>query len=459
MLIMQSQSIIMYTVLLALSLPFGNCLVPIAAPKFDNVHKFDFTSVNAAKVKSIIPQVGQEFALPVSEMTAGKNIKVQVPPVDILAASSGFDIRLTDVLNNSVPQALNDFGLDTHLATDGIPLLKDAVEGILRGDPNLLKRELEPRGGGLWNWIKGAGCAVFATAAVPGYLLAAADLAIANGDGQPLNSDLIYQMYPVHGDLATSGPVKVYYQAVRPPFFGNAAGITINRNIYIILPPPPSFTWQQYPQVYPQFLSLSKLLRHELQHVKQYHDSSYNLVTFAHKYLFQFCKAGGYSKNPLEQEATAQEYGLNTELSKYSVNVQFFLVWRTFGLIGPLGYPVEDHNHGLGTPIIEKRFERGVLQLRDREKDGTYCFRTFSAEEVYNRDATCVTPTVNLCNKMRKRAQDQRTHDKEGNPIGGDPDEREKCRHQKSCEQLKREWRGKWAGLSKRAWRCGNDVP
>lgn len=114
-------------------------------------------------------------------MTGGRNIKVQVPPVEILAASSGFDMRLTDVLNKSVPQALNDFALDAHLANDGVPLLKDAVEGILRGDPNLLKRELDTRGRGLWNWIKGAGCAVFATAAVPGYLIAAADLAIANG--------------------------------------------------------------------------------------------------------------------------------------------------------------------------------------------------------------------------------------------------------------------------------------
>ncbi|KAL8645866.1 MAG: hypothetical protein Q9210_006472, partial [Variospora velana] len=270
----------------------------------------DLNSINAKTVNYILPQASQEVALPASELTSGRNIKLQVPPLEILVATS-------------------EFGLHGSLAIEGVPLLMTAIEGILGGDRNLRKREIGPRGDGLWGWIKGAGCAVFATAAVPGYLLAAADLA-------------------------------------------------------------------------PQFLDLAKLLRHELQHVKQYHKSSYNLVIFAHRYLFELSKAGVYSKNPLEIQAQEQEYGLNTDLALYSLNVQFFLIWRTFGLVGSLGYPVEEHNHRpdgigspIGSPILEKNFKNGVLQTRDREPDGTYCFRTFSAEEIWNRDATRTTPTIN----------------------------------------------------------------
>ncbi|KAI4265205.1 MAG: hypothetical protein L6R35_007167 [Caloplaca aegaea] len=433
--------------------------------KFNDIvtHMIDLNSINAKTVNYVLPQAGQEVALLASELAGGRNnIKLHVPPLEILAAPGDFEPRLTNVLNTSVPRALSEFGSDGAMAIEGVPLLTTAIEGILGGDQNLGKREIGPRGGGLWGWIKGAGCAVFATAAVPGYLLAAADLAVANRRGQRLNEDLLYQMWPVHGDLALSAPVTVYYQATRPPFFGNAQGITMNRDVYVILPPPPAFTWQQYKDVYPQFLNLAKLLRHELQHVKQYHESSYNLVTFAHRYLFEFCKAGGYSKNPLEIQAQEQEYGLNTNLGLYSLNVQFFLIWRTFGLVGSLGYPVEEHSHrpdDIGSPILEKNFKNGVLQTRDRETDGTYCFRTFSAEDIWNRDATCTTPTINPCNKIKKRAQDTRLHDKEGNPIGAEPAGRERCRKRKTCDQLRKEWSREWASLSKRPWRCASDVP
>lgn len=54
----------MYTVLVALSLPLGNCLSPIAAPKFDNVPKFDLTNINATKVKSIIPRLARSLPSP-----------------------------------------------------------------------------------------------------------------------------------------------------------------------------------------------------------------------------------------------------------------------------------------------------------------------------------------------------------------------------------------------------------
>ncbi|KAL8929845.1 MAG: hypothetical protein Q9208_000989 [Pyrenodesmia sp. 3 TL-2023] len=481
---MPPQSIPMHSFLivaLTLLLPLSNCASPLAtAGKFgSHPRKLDLSSLNNVKtVKAIIPQAGELLALPASELTAGKTIKLQLPSLDILAASRGaggaggdFDRRMTDVLNRSVPQALREFGIvdDGHrLADEGVPLLKSAVEGILSGDTGALVKkrrgEVGPRGSGFWDWVKGAGCAVFATAALPAYLVAAADLAVANGDGQRLNQDLMYHTFPVHGDLALSAPVTVYYQAVRPPAMHNAAGITMNRDVYIINPPTPSFTWQQYNDIYPQFLDLVKLLRHELQHVKQYHENSYNLVTYAHRYLFAFCTAGSYSNSPLEQAAVQQEHASNTELVPYSVSVRFFLVWRTFGLIGSLGYPTEEHHHqpggsGIGTTVYEKTFKSGVLQLRDQEPDGTYCFRTFSTEEIYTRDAKCTPPTVNPCNKMRKRAQDHRTHDRDGNPLGGEPGGRERCRHRKTCEQLRKEWSREWASLSRRAWRCGFDVP
>ncbi|KAL8990120.1 MAG: hypothetical protein Q9177_001140 [Variospora cf. flavescens] len=257
-----------HSTVLGLCLHVCLCLGVVGNTKFNDIvtHKIDLNSINAKTVNYILPQAGQ------AKKSHCQPLSLQVPPLEILAATGDFESRLTNVLNTSVPRALSEFGSDGAMAIEGVPLVATAIQGILAGDRNLGTREIGPRGDGLWGWIKGAGCAVFAIAAVPGYLLAAADRAVANRRGQRLNEDLLYQMWPVHGDLALYAPVTVYYQATRPPFFGNAQGITMNRDVYVILPPPPAFTWQQYKDVYPQFLDLAKLLRHELQHVKQYHE-------------------------------------------------------------------------------------------------------------------------------------------------------------------------------------------
>ena len=295
--------------------------------------------------------------------------------------------------------------------------------------------------------------------------------------------------YPVHGDLPSTGPVNIYYHVTRPPGFGGSAGITMNRDIYVVLPPPPYFAHTTYkqPEIYNAFYSVTRLLIHELQHVKQYHDYSYNLFTFAHAYLYEVCKAGSYRNSKYEAEAYNIEGRMDNDLTPGQPANLFFLFWRTvIGLKAKLGFPVEpgyrDLNDGSGGR--EKRFTKGVLQLRDSKpgESGQYCYRTYDADEIYYRDATCTQPTINMCVKKRsriertdlgeqaaheegeeverlqERAQDTRVINKDGEPIGGDPDGRKNCRPAKSCDQLVKEWRGKWTAVSNRAWNCNSGM-
>ncbi len=95
--------------------------------------------------------------------------------------------------------------------------------------------------------------------------------------------------------------------------------------------------------------------------------------------------------------------------------------------------------------VHEKRFQRGVLQLRDNEPDGTHCFRIFSSDEVYNRDAACSLLTVKRC--IRCGGSGPRIKGRmigERSLTGGEPGGRESCRHRNTCEQLRKEWSREW---------------
>ena len=166
--------------LLVISLPLISCL-DLSKVKIDpNIQKLNVDTIKADAIKKFVPNIGEEVLLPVSELTAGKNIKIQVPALEVLAGGLDPETRITTALKKSVPKAITDFGRANDLSADeGVNVIKQAIQGVIAGDLILAKRELEARS--LWGWIKGAGCALFATAAVPGYLAAAADLWIANG--------------------------------------------------------------------------------------------------------------------------------------------------------------------------------------------------------------------------------------------------------------------------------------
>jgi hypothetical protein len=80
--------------------------------------------------------------------------------------------------------------------------------------------------------------------------------------------------------------------------------VTFLKNVYVTSG---RFTSAAASATHPRFRDLTRLLLHEIQHVKQYRDMNYDLNAFALKYNFQICKAGFDSshpeKLPLEKEA------------------------------------------------------------------------------------------------------------------------------------------------------------
>lgn len=185
---MRPRTVLRESVLVLLSLLTCNCaaqrLNPVRTGPLRPIHDLRPALIpGLSKLRSMLPQAGEEVSLPVSELTGLKNIKIKTPKLDLLLSTDNFDTRATAALNESLPKALTDFGKDPSLSDRGVPLIKAAIVGIFSGDPALAKRDLEERGifGDLWSFVKDVGCTVFAAAAVPAYLIAAGDFALANG--------------------------------------------------------------------------------------------------------------------------------------------------------------------------------------------------------------------------------------------------------------------------------------
>ncbi|KAL9020636.1 MAG: hypothetical protein Q9185_002084 [Variospora sp. 1 TL-2023] len=150
----RSVIVAVHSTVLALCLPLCLCLGVVGNTKLNDIvtHKIDLNSINAKTVNYILPQAGQEVTLPASELTGGRNnIKLQVPPLEMLAAPGDFESRLTNVLNTSVPRALSEFGSDGAMAIEGmeeavlsvtalqIVVLNPLARIILVGRPRLVR--------------------------------------------------------------------------------------------------------------------------------------------------------------------------------------------------------------------------------------------------------------------------------------------------------------------------------
>ena len=163
-----------------------------------------------------------------------------------------------------------------------------------------------------WGVFGTAICGLFATSFHGWFLLAAADFRAINHDPRTLTEDQNFFIYPVHGDIATSGPVSVYWQATRAAFFNlfGAAGTTFNRDVYVL---DEFLSVGSYTDFDKQFVSGIITLTHEITHVLQYRQDGYDLPDYAYDYLFQYCKARfSYTGNAWKSRPT---------LSKHSTRV------------------------------------------------------------------------------------------------------------------------------------------
>lgn len=269
----------------------------------------------------------------------------------------------------------------------------------------------------IWSDIGGffgdVGCGILAASVgVPAFLYSAAIFAAENhGASTSLNADQQFFTFPVHGDIANTGPVRMFYQATRAIGFDKDAvkGTTFNRDVYTALP-------NALNGADPVFKYLIKnVILHELSHVLQYKDLGYNLVRFADKYSFEVCK-DGYWNMWLEKQARASQNMVDALLVDND-GWQFYVAWATrnlgFGTYG-LGYPTVRTYVRLPAdprgPIIELPFQHGLLQVIPRSS-----FRVFTADEIRKRTLSSGCKITKLCKRKAEPLQ-------EGQPIGGHPD-------------------------------------
>lgn len=115
-------------------------------------------------------------------------------------------------------------------------------------------------------------------------------------------------MLCIQSNVTVAGPVKVYYEASRPVGFGDPSkiGTTFNRDVYTYFNSAPTADS-------PIFIRNTKLLIHEIEHVKQYESHGYNLASYGYRYLFQYCKAG-FKYRQLAYEASAYTVQVRKEI-------------------------------------------------------------------------------------------------------------------------------------------------
>lgn len=260
-------------------------------------------------------------------------------------------------------------------------------------------------------------------------------------------------LYPVWGNLAHDGPVKIFYQATRAPFFKGTSGTTFNRNIFTRLTPIQSFSESNHRD----FEFLVQTLIHEFTHVDQYRRKGYDITSFGYEYLFQWCSNGGYDKITLEVDAYATQHKVDSLLF-FDVNHQqgneFFQVWRTRNLGPQLGNPIAQTYTSLSPSLRELPFQRGTLQIQDGP-----CFRTFTTDEILAREAAKCSTTAKCFAKRVPRPLMNTKGPKDGDPGPTGPKEPctndEKVAQAQACQDSK----NKWNAVSNRGWTCNLGLP
>ncbi|MCJ1275931.1 hypothetical protein MMC21_003736 [Puttea exsequens] len=302
--------------------------------------------------------------------TSSCNLTLQLPNEAIISALSTFEDRST--------------------IDKGAPLLVEAIKELL-GQEHADEHGLQTGSflGNLLDWAEGAGYALVASTGFGVYLIAAADYRAANSGGVGTNPDQDFFLTLSHGGLAHTAPVTIYYNAAQNPFI-DIPGITFNRDVYLNTPLVREYGTQNWVE----FATLVQLLIQEFTHVEQYAATNYNLVSYVHSYIYQWCRAGfRYSAIDFEVEAKSREPEVNSLLIFGAPGNAYFWLWKFKDLSPTLGNPVARAplHPSIGEAGSELPFQSGTLQIRDL-RDNPPSYRIFTPGEIAQRAAAQCNP-------------------------------------------------------------------
>ncbi|OAQ57625.1 hypothetical protein VFPPC_11411 [Pochonia chlamydosporia 170] len=330
----------------------------------------------------------------------------------------------------------------------GVPAMSKFALGLLNrteADELSTRHSLAPRGwvgdvlkalaqvvlpGGIYGL-----CASTASGTLNVFLHFASEFHAGNSGSLPITDDQNFFLFPLHGDIATSGPLRVYYNAWKPDGFTSDSiiGTTFNRDIYT--PWPFAGSGDD-----PDFVKTTKyIILHEATHSVQYRSLGYSLALYGWSYIYHGCKCGGYKCIPYEDEARRKEGELDNLLLLTGSGRLFFDVWRRIGLKPLLGFPTSKSN----TPFTTRRrselsFQQGILEL-DLSNPATVCFRTFTNAEVEARsNANCfIKPDCrNRHLKGRMPPRDPRDDEEPRDCVQSEVDD-----HNAACRAADNRWR------------------
>lgn len=158
--------------------------LPVSRPKPNP------STTNALLAQEYFP-ANNEFTIQDDKLTQGIKLTIKYPPIDVFLEKKSFDERAREVLKQTLPSTLQQFGFPADQiqakVDEGIPLFIGAIKELISGE-HLAPRSLDRR-----DWLddleelgKQYGCGVVASAGVGLYLIAALDFAAGNSGGKLL---------------------------------------------------------------------------------------------------------------------------------------------------------------------------------------------------------------------------------------------------------------------------------
>lgn len=152
--------------------------LPVSQPKVNP------TAINALLAQEYLP-ANNQFTIQDDKFTRGINLTIKYPPIDVFLEQKSFDERAREVLTQTLPSTLQQFGFPADQiqakVNEGIPLLIGAIKDLIN-DEHLAARSLERRDifDDLAEWGKEYGCGLVASSGVGLFLIAALDFALGN---------------------------------------------------------------------------------------------------------------------------------------------------------------------------------------------------------------------------------------------------------------------------------------
>lgn len=156
--------------------------LPISQPKVTP------NTINTILAQEYFPS-GNEFIIQDDKITKGISLSIKYPQIDVFLEKKSFDDRARDVLTQTLPNTLKQFGLPADQiqakVDEGIPLIISAIKDLIN-EEELTSRSLERRDSldDLAEWGKEYGCGLVATAGVGLFLIAAMDFELGNSGGE-----------------------------------------------------------------------------------------------------------------------------------------------------------------------------------------------------------------------------------------------------------------------------------